>query len=250
MYYMKKKITIHKVVFLFFLVLIFSLISPNIFRKTGKNVQANINQISNRYYEDKFEIVVPALPTEYIDLSCSLEDSEVEIDNGKIIIKGLVPDQLYNDVHITFRDNLGRDYELKFNNVITSPPEKPDNKFVYDAYKNGLGRKPDHIGFKHWYNELSTRELTSINFIMSMLTSEEFNSIYNTVEEKIAALYRTIVGRDPDEDGLIFWMDEFEIEKIKDNELSDIDIILNLSKRMVMEKEFRELVERTGFKYM
>lgn len=209
----------------------------------------NSTQSVSRYFEDKFEIIVPALPTEYDNLSSNLEDVSVEIKGDKIIISDLVPDQVYNDVKITFNDNLGRKYELEFDNVITSKPVKVDNKFVYDAYGNGLGRKPDHLGFKYWYNRLSSFDITAVDFIMEMVTSDEFNSVYETANEKIKALYKTIVGREADEEGFIYWMLEFSI-LVDDMGLTDRQAILELVKRMIMSDEFKDLVEEAGFLYI
>lgn len=208
----------------------------------------NSRQAVSRYFEDRFEISVPALPTEYDNLSSNLEDVSIEIKDGKIIISDLVPDQVYNDVKITFNDNLGRKYELEFDNVITSQPVKADNKFVYDAYGNGLGRKPDHLGFKYWYNRLSSFDITAVDFIMEMVTSDEFNSVYKTADEKIKALYKTIVGREADEEGFIYWMLEFST-LVDDMGLTDRQAILELVKRMIMSDEFKDLVDEAGFLY-
>lgn len=231
------------VIILVFLQIIFVVNSQVVFSLN------NSRQSVSRYFEDKFEITVPALPTEYDNLSSNLEDVSIEIKDGKIIISDLVPDQVYNDVKITFNDNLGRKYELEFDNVITSQPVKADNKFVYDAYGNGLGRKPDHLGFKYWYNRLDSFDITAVDFIMEMVTSDEFNSVYKTADEKIKALYKTIVGREAEEEGFIYWMLEFSI-LVDDMGLTDRQAILELVKRMIMSDEFKDLVEEAGFLYI
>lgn len=204
--------------------------------------------VSNRYFEDMFEISIPGLPTKYDDVTINIEGAVVSIVDNKIVIEGLVPDQVYNDVNITFIDNIGRKYELNVDNVITSQPSKPDNKFVYDAYGNGLGRKPDHSGFKYWHNQLSKHNISAVEFVMEMVTSNEFNSTYKNPLEKISALYHTIVGRAPEEDGLAFWMDQYSI-LINTMNYSDKEAILDLTQRMVSENEFRNIVVNAGFKY-
>lgn len=243
MYFFRDLKKIFFVIILVFLQIIFVVNSQVVFSLN------NSRQSVSRYFEDKFEITVPALPTEYDNLSSNLEDVSIEIKDGKIIISDLVPDQVYNDVKITFNDNLGRKYELEFDNVITSQPVKADNKFVYDAYGNGLGRKPDHLGFKYWYNRLDSFDITAVDFIMEMVTSDEFNSVYKTSDEKIKALYKTIVGREAEEEGFIYWMLEFSI-LVDDMGLTDRQAILELVKRMIMSDEFKDLVEEAGFLYI
>lgn len=243
MYFFRYLKKIFFVIILVFLQIIFVVNSQVVFSLN------NSRQSVSRYFEDKFEITVPALPTEYDNLSSNLEDVSIEIKDGKIIISDLVPDQVYNDVKITFNDNLGRKYELEFDNVITSQPVKADNKFVYDAYGNGLGRKPDHLGFKYWYNRLDSFDITAVDFIMEMVTSDEFNSVYKTADEKIKALYKTIVGREAEEEGFIYWMLEFSI-LVDDMGLTDRQAILELVKRMIMSDEFKDLVEEAGFLYI
>lgn len=210
----------------------------------GKNSRA----VANRYFEDRFEISIPGLPTEYDDVTINIEDARVSIKGNKILIDDLVPDQVYNNVKITFIDDIGRKYELDIDNVITSQPTKPDNKFVYDVYGNGLGRKPDHEGFKYWYNKLSSYSISAVDFVMEMITSSEFNSTYKNPLDKISALYRTIVGRAPDEDGLTFWMDQYS-KLINTMDYSPKEAILDLTKKMVSEDEFKNIVSEAGFKY-
>lgn len=216
---------------------------------TSNLVFAKDRQATFRYYEDKFEVSVPALPTKYDNLTHNLDDANVEILNGKVIISDLVPDQVYNGVLITFNDDIGRKYELKFDNVITSQPTKPHNKFIYDAYENGLGRKPEHKGFKFWYKKLKDLEISAVGFVMEMINSDEFNSNYKTSDEKINALYKIIVGREPDEDGFDYWTYEF-FNLTNNNGLTDRQAITELTNQMIKSDEFKSKVDETGFLYM
>lgn len=209
----------------------------------AKNRQAGF-----RYYEDKFEISVPALPTKYDNLIHNLYDAKIEILDGKVLISDLVPDQVYNGVLITFNDDIGRKYELKFDNVITSQPTKPHNKFIYDAYENGLGRKPEHEGFKFWYKKLRDFEISSVDFVMEMINSDEFNSNYKTSNEKINSLYKIIVGREPDYDGFDYWSSEFL--NLVNSGLIERQAIIKLAEQMVKSDEFKSNVDKTGFLYI
>lgn len=240
----------YKVLKATFLIAVFCLIiQGNLIVKSYALTQSrNVQAVPNRYFEDTFEISVPGLPTKYDNVNINLDDVRVEIESNKIVIKGLVPDQVYNNVVISFNDDIGRKYELEFDNIITSQPSKADNKFVYDAYTNGLGRKPDHGGFKYWHSKLITHNITAVDFIMEMVSSDEFNSIYKNAREKINALYKTIVGREPEEEGLNFWMDQFNL-LVDGMKFTSREAILDLVNRMIYEEEFKKLVDEAGFLY-
>ena len=203
---------------------------------------------SSNLFEDRFEIEIPALPTNYNNLSINLENHNVKIENGKVIIENLVPDQLYENVKIAFVDDIGREYELEFDTIITSKPVKVDNKFIYDAYVNGLGRVPDKLGFKYWKDSLENFDVTAVEFVKEMINSEEFNLMYDASYKKLIALYKIILGRDPDRDGFIYWMVEF-LSMRDDLELSESQAIIELVNEMIDGDEFKNLVEETGFLY-
>lgn len=228
-----------------FLVLIFQIIFVSNHPTLSKTISG---QAVPRYFEDRFEINIPALPTKYDNLSSNLEDVDIDIEDTKLIITNLVPDQVYNDVEITFYDNIGRKYEIVLDNVITSQPKKPYNKFVYDVYTNGLGRKPDHSGFKYWYNSLSTFNVTAVDFVKEMVNSNEFRETYVEDDEKINALYKTILGREADEEGFNYWKDKF-IYLINEVELERRQAILELVNEMVKGDEFKNIVKESGFLY-
>lgn len=216
------------------------------------NYHAFSNTISRqavpRYFEDKFEINIPALPTQYDNVSLNLEDVDVEVKDTKLVITNLVPDQVYNNVEIIFYDNIGRKYEIILDNVITSQPTKSYNKFVYDVYANGLGRKPDHSGFKFWFNNLSSFNITAVDFVKEMVKSNEFVSVYNDDDEKINALYKTILGREADEEGFNFWKEKY-LNLIYKIGFESRQAILEIVDEMVKSDEFRNIVMESGFLY-
>lgn len=226
----------------FLVMVLLIVIQGNLFLNKG------VHAITNRYFEDTFEISVPGLPSKYDNIKCNLEDVRVEIKGDKIVILDLVPDQVYHNVKITFTDDIGRKYEFNFDNVITSLPKKANNKFVYDAYSNGLGRKPEHAGFKYWFGRLSSGTITAVDFINEMVNSEEFNSIYKTPREKIAALYKTVVGREAEKEGLDFWLDQFNL-LVEEYDMKSSEAVLDLVNRMVSENEFKNIVKEAGFIY-
>lgn len=227
---------------LFLVIVLLMVIQNNLF------LNMSVHAITNRYFEDTFEISVAGLPSKYDNIKCSLEDVRVEIKGDKIVILDLVPDQVYHDVKITFTDDIGRKYEFNFDNVITSLPNKANNKFVYDAYSNGLGRKPEHTGFKYWFGRLSSATITAVDFINEMVNSEEFNLIYKTPREKIGALYKTVVGREAEKEGLDYWLNQFNL-LVEEDGMESSEAVSDLVNRMVSENEFKSIVKEAGFIY-
>lgn len=230
----------------FFLVSLFLVLQ--ILNSENINAWSNEMRVSNRYFEDKFEMFVPALPVKYNNVSSNLEDVDIEILSDRIVINGLIPDHVYNDVIINFKDDIGRKYEFKIDNVITSQATTPNNKFVFKAYENGLGRKPDHEGFKYWYNRLYNKNITAVAFVNEMINSVEFNTIYETNDKKISALYRIVVGREPDEQGFNYWLSEFS-NMINNMKISPMDALINIANIVMKEDEFVRLIEKTDFVY-
>ncbi len=211
--------------------------------------QFNTGQAALRYFEDRFEINIPALPTGYEYISSNLKDVDIKLEGTKLVISNLVPDQVYNGVEIIFYDNLGRKYEIVLNNIITSQPTKPDNKFVYDVYTNGLGRKPDHSGFKYWYESLESFNVTAVEFVKEMVNSDEFALTYTNDSDRINALYKTILGRYPDQDGFDYWKSKF-LNLVNGLGFSHRQAISELVDEMVESNEFIDIVGDSGFLYM
>ncbi len=72
-----------------------------------------------------------------------------------------------------------------------------------------MGRHPDEVGFAYWYKNIESKTVSPQTFVLNILTEKEFIDRYDTAEEKIEAFYGVILGRNPDEEGLKFWLDEY-----------------------------------------
>lgn len=81
---------------------------------------------------------------------------------------------------------------------------------VQALYVGYLGRAGDQAGLDFWLdairNDVSTLESVALGFTLS----EEYQGLYGglPVEEFVATVYRNVLGRDPDEEGLAFWVNE------------------------------------------
>ena len=81
-----------------------------------------------------------------------------------------------------------------------------------------------------------------------MVNSEEFNLIYKTPREKIGALYKTVVGREAEKEGLDFWLNQFNL-LVEEDGMESSEAVSDLVNRMVSENEFKSIVKEAGFIY-
>lgn len=70
------------------------------------------------------------------------------------------------------------------------------------AYHAYLGRAPDQPGLEFWTNGVTSGQISIDDAIKSIATSPEAKT-YNTA--KLTNAYQTLLGRDPDPEGLAFW---------------------------------------------
>ncbi len=83
---------------------------------------------------------------------------------------------------------------------------------VQALYVGYLGRAADQEGLNFWVNavrnDVSTLESVALGFTLS----QEYQTLYDglTTEELVSAVYRNVLGREPDEEGRAFWVSEIE----------------------------------------
>ena len=78
--------------------------------------------------------------------------------------------------------------------------------FVKRLYLLVLNREPDEQGFYAWYNQLENGSQTGANIIYGFICSDEFKKRNLSDDAYITVLYRTILGREPDEIGKEDWL--------------------------------------------
>lgn len=80
---------------------------------------------------------------------------------------------------------------------------------MYRLYNAAFARFPDASGLRYWINEYTTGVSSYRSIAQSFLNSEEFKSQYgvnNTNEDFVNNMYKNILGRLPDADGLRYWV--------------------------------------------
>ena len=106
--------------------------------------------------------------------------------------------------------------------------------FATRLYTECLGREPDEEGLKFWSQGLIDHKITGSQAAHEFFYSAEFNSLNLGNKELITRMYKTFLGRDPEDEGLTFWMDSMDKGMTKDQ----------LFDSFVNSKEFSEICER------
>jgi Ca2+-binding RTX toxin-like protein len=98
--------------------------------------------------------------------------------------------------------------------------------FAYRIYAAAYGRTPDEAGLRFWVEQLENRgsglpDFDDKAFVASFfLSADEFIDLYGanpTNQQYIAALYQNVLGRQPDQAGYDFWLDQIASGQGKDD---------------------------------
>ena len=114
--------------------------------------------------------------------------------------------------------------------------EKKVELFVERFYELVLGREPDPVGLKGWVNALINDSITAADVAFGFFNSPEFISKKYLNDEYVTILYKTILGRDPDQDGKNGWIRTLENGLSRDAVLTEL----------VKSPEFMNLAEYYG----
>ncbi|MCR5617292.1 MAG: DUF4214 domain-containing protein, partial [Clostridiales bacterium] len=80
-------------------------------------------------------------------------------------------------------------------------------KFATRLYTECLGRDPETEGLNFWALGLTNLELTGSQAAHEFFFCKEFNDHNFDNKELITRMYKTFMGREPDDDGMAFWLD-------------------------------------------
>ena len=112
-------------------------------------------------------------------------------------------------------------------------------QFVGRCYALLLGRVGDMQGIAYWAKQLATKSLTAAACVSNFVNSAEFNARNLSNEDKVIALYRTMLDHDPDAPGLAYW------KNLLDNGVS-MDFLVN---GFSTAPEFNHVVTGVATKY-
>ncbi|MCR5804460.1 MAG: DUF4214 domain-containing protein [Clostridia bacterium] len=80
--------------------------------------------------------------------------------------------------------------------------------FATRLYTECLGRDPENEGLEFWSLGLSNHELTGSQAAREFFYSKEFIGLGLDDKEYVKRLYKTFMGREPEEEGFNFWINE------------------------------------------
>ena len=113
--------------------------------------------------------------------------------------------------------------------------------FVSNLYSVVLGRDADQGGLDFWCDNLTYMRDTAKTYAKGFYDSPEFSQLYSKMndEARVKAFYKVFLGRDPEGEGLAFWMNEIKGKSTKDG----INILYN---GFADSKEFKDICKANG----
>ena len=93
---------------------------------------------------------------------------------------------------------------------------KNATEFATRLYTECLGREPDAEGLAFWSLALTNLDITGTEAAHEFFYSAEFNSFNLSNTELVTKMYKALLGRDPDSEGLSFWVENMDNGMTKD----------------------------------
>lgn len=170
----------------------------------------------------------------------SLDGVTLKIIDNKLILENFIPGKEYNGLKIYFDTEDNKKAVINISKFKTLEETSDLNEFVERVYKNALDREADEIGFWYWVNNIKIKKTNLKEFVANVLSEKEFIDKNPTIESKIEGLYRVIVNRIPDSEGLSFWINKYnELIKRECSEDLALKVIVN---QMMNEQEFINII--------
>lgn len=97
--------------------------------------------------------------------------------------------------------------------TLSSPSKRAKGQildFVERIYKYVLDREPEEEGAAFWSEELYAFRRTGAEVAQGFIFSPEFENRNTSDEEFVTILYKTFFGRDPEEEGMNFWLNQLK----------------------------------------
>jgi len=130
------------------------------------------------------------------------------LDNGvsrAFVFKGFVESVEYTGICDTYGIERG-------SYVLTEARDQNPQltMFVYRLYDRALGRIPETQGLNYYAEEILAKRITPVQASQNFFFSDEFRNRNLSDEDYIKTLYRTFMGREFDQDGLLYHLARME----------------------------------------
>ena len=108
--------------------------------------------------------------------------------------------------------NVCASYGVRSGAVSAKATVASDNavKFATRLYTECLGREPEEDGLNYWSLGLTNLELTGTRAAREFFYCPEFTGFNPDDRDYVTRLYKTFMGREPEDDGLSYWLQELE----------------------------------------
>lgn len=113
------------------------------------------------------------------------------------------------------------------------------NGFLDNVYVIMLERESDEEGKKYWYDKIITEDTGILDFVNQILDQDEFENLNVSPEEFVKRNYTLLMNREPDEEGLNFWIGQIGNENTKEKKLQIIN-------EMAHSQEFMNKINELG----
>jgi len=92
---------------------------------------------------------------------------------------------------------------------------------IQQLYIGILGRAADQPGLDYWVNEIESGQLTLENTRASFSQQVEYTSLYASLDNSalVTRMYQNFLERDPDDDGLAYWVSELDAGSVNPDQL-------------------------------
>ena len=123
---------------------------------------------------------------------------------------GLSIGSYYTNVTVSNSEGMVGSIRVSF---IASTNENRIERFVTRLYEKCLGREADPTGLKTWTDQLKEGKMTASDVAAQFFSSEESRGKGHSNEEFVKVLYRTMMDREFDAEGLKTWADQLKAGK-------------------------------------
>ncbi len=152
-------------------------------------------------------------------------------------------DDRYDDLNDRYDDDR---YDNDYNKVPVTTNKTAITEYIKNVYKNIFGREVDQQGLNFWVNTLASGQVELDDYFKRLLVEAEFRGVAPTVQDKIKKIYQGVFQREPDQNGLNFWVARYNAElRDEGNEREALEEIIE---EMTDGAEFKQILNKLGIR--
>ncbi len=168
-------------------------------------------------------------------------------DDSFIKLSNLVPGKSYESILIEASLVDGRNVKLVVEDVKIEA-ESLIQQFLTNIYDFAFERFPDEEGYTYWLDNLLDKDQITGKYIVYnlMFAEREFTDRNLPDREMIKVLYQIVVNREYDQEGLEYWVKEYNENYLPQVNNDSFEAQKLIVMRMLYEQEFRNLCDKMG----